>query len=70
MSVNRVFNQFGHRFIWDLETFTDYLGRIGFVDIRRAEFGEGRDPRAVGDTEWRRVGSLYVEATKPPPPSA
>jgi predicted SAM-dependent methyltransferase len=65
MSVNRVFNNFGHRFIWDFDTFRDYLQRIGFVDVRRAEFGEGRDARVIGDTEWRRVGSLYVEATKP-----
>jgi predicted SAM-dependent methyltransferase len=65
MSVNRVFNHFGHRFVWDHETFARYLTQIGFVDIRRADYGEGRDERVIGDTEWRRVGSLYVEATKP-----
>jgi SAM-dependent methyltransferase len=65
MSVNRVFNQFGHRFIWDFATFSAYLDQIGFVDIRRCGFGETRDPRVAGDTEWRREGSLYVEATKP-----
>lgn len=71
MSVNRVFNQFGHRFVYDFETMAAYLTHIGFVDVRRAEFGVGRDPALLRDTEWRRAGSLYVEASKPSaPPSA
>ena len=41
------------------------LTRHGFVDIRRSSFGEGADPDLVIDTEWRKPGSLYVEATKP-----
>ncbi|MEP6624809.1 MAG: hypothetical protein ABJC79_10215, partial [Acidimicrobiia bacterium] len=65
MTVNRVFNQFGHRFIYDLETMRQLLQRIGFVDIHRSAFGEGRNPDLVIDTEWRKPGSLYVEATKP-----
>jgi len=40
MSVNRVFNHFGHRFVWDHATFAEYLAQIGFVDIVRAEFGD------------------------------
>jgi predicted SAM-dependent methyltransferase len=66
MSVNRVFGQFGHRFIWDFETFEVLLQRHGFVEVRRASFGTGRDPKLVLDTERRVPGSLYVEAVKPP----
>jgi predicted SAM-dependent methyltransferase len=65
MSVNRVFGQFGHRFIWDFETFEALLRTHGFVAIERARFGEGRDPKLVLDTERRVPGSLYVEASKP-----
>jgi predicted SAM-dependent methyltransferase len=65
MSVNRVFGQFGHRFIWDFETFEALLSGHGFVDVARASFGAGRDPKLVLDTERRIPGSLYVEATKP-----
>jgi len=65
MSVNRVFGQFGHRFIYDLETFQVLLRGHGFVDVEHARFGESRDPNPVLDTERRRPGSLYVEATKP-----
>lgn len=65
MSVNRVFNQYGHRFIWDFDTLRSHLEAIGFTAVVRSEFGTGRDPRLVRDTEWRRAGSLYVEATKP-----
>lgn len=65
MSVNRVFSNFGHRFVWDHETFAEYLTDIGFVDVTRCAFGQGRDEQVIGDTEWRRIGSLYVEATKP-----
>jgi predicted SAM-dependent methyltransferase len=65
MTVNRVFCQFGHRFIYDLTTMSQLLERNGFVDIRRSSFGEGADPALVIDTEWRKQGSLYVEATKP-----
>jgi hypothetical protein len=60
-----VFCQFGHRFIYDLTTMSQLLERNGFVDIRRSSFGEGADPALVIDTEWRKQGSLYVEATKP-----
>ena len=65
MSVNRVFNQFGHRFIYDFETFAALLSAVGFVDVAQVEFRVGRDPALLKDTEWRRVGSVYVEATKP-----
>jgi predicted SAM-dependent methyltransferase len=65
MSVNRVFGQFGHRFIYDFETFEVLLRQHGFVEIERASFGLGRDPFLVRDTQRRAPGSLYVEASKP-----
>jgi Uncharacterized protein conserved in bacteria len=69
MTVNRVFNQFGHRFIYDFATFQAMLERQHFVNVTRSSFGEGRDPTLVIDTERRAPGSLYVEATKPFSPS-
>jgi predicted SAM-dependent methyltransferase len=65
MSVNRVFTQFGHRFIYDYATMRELLDRHGFTDITKSAFGEGRDPKLIRDTERRQPGALYVEATKP-----
>jgi predicted SAM-dependent methyltransferase len=65
MSVNRVFGQFGHRFIYDFETFEVLLRCRGFVGIERSRYGASRDPQLLLDTERRVPGSLYVEATKP-----
>ncbi|HEY5011748.1 MAG TPA: methyltransferase domain-containing protein [Acidimicrobiia bacterium] len=70
MSVNRIFGNFGHRFIYDYATLRELLGRHGFVDIERAAFRAGRDPVLLIDTEKRAPESLYVEATKPANPSA
>jgi predicted SAM-dependent methyltransferase len=65
MSVNRIFGEFGHRFIYDFDTLRQLLERRGFDDIARAAFGEGRDPVLLIDTPRRAPESLYVEATKP-----
>jgi predicted SAM-dependent methyltransferase len=65
MSVNRIFREFGHQFIYDFETMRELLARQGFVDITRSAFGQSRDPVLIIDTERRALESLYVEATKP-----
>lgn len=63
VSVNRIFRAHGHRFIWDYETMRKALERTGFRDIAKVSFGEGRGAKLLIDTPFRRVESLYVEAT-------
>jgi predicted SAM-dependent methyltransferase len=64
MSVNRIFYNHGHRFIYDFETLYAILARTGFRTIEKSAFRQGRDARLLIDTEGRAVESLYVEATK------
>jgi predicted SAM-dependent methyltransferase len=64
MSVNRIFYEHGHRFIYDFETLHAILTRIGFRNVERSAFRQGRDPRLLIDAENRAIESLYVEATK------
>jgi predicted SAM-dependent methyltransferase len=66
MSVNRIFHEHGHRFIYDFETLRTLLEANGFTEIRRCAFGEGRDPKLLIDREARAPESLYVEAVRPP----
>lgn len=63
ISVNRIFRNHGHQFIWDYETLRLALLRAGFANVQKRAFGEGADPRLLRDTQSRRVESLYVEAT-------
>lgn len=65
MSVNRVFGEFGHKFIYDFDTLSKLLEKLNFVDIRKESFKSGYDPKLILDTDKRAVESLYVEASKP-----
>lgn len=49
-----------HRYAYDYETLKECLERAGFVGVRRREFEAGLD------SEWRRDGTLYVAAQRPP----
>jgi hypothetical protein len=62
VSVNRIFRDHGHLFIWDFETLATALLKSGFQDVTKAAFGAGRDNKLLIDTPWRKVESLYVEA--------
>jgi predicted SAM-dependent methyltransferase len=62
VSVNRIFRNHGHCFIWDYETIRLGLLRAGFTQVDHCEYREGSDPRLLRDTPSRRVESLYVEA--------
>jgi predicted SAM-dependent methyltransferase len=62
VSVNRIFRDHGHQFIWDYETLRLALLRCGFVNVERHSFGKGADPKLLRDTECRAIESLYVEA--------
>jgi predicted SAM-dependent methyltransferase len=65
MSVNRIFQEFTHVFIYDEATMRLVMQQAGFVDIKRVSFMKGRDPKLLIDTEARAVESLYMEASKP-----
>lgn len=65
MSVNRIFHEHEHRFIYDYETLRCLLEMNGFVDIERSGFRQGRDTKLLIDREERAPESLYVEATRP-----
>jgi predicted SAM-dependent methyltransferase len=62
VSVNRIFRDHGHCFIWDYETLRLGLLRAGFTEVSRCAFGQGGDTRLLRDTPSRQVESLYVEA--------
>lgn len=62
MSINRLFRDDGHCFIWDVETLTRALTHSGFQNVKECAFGTGRDPRLLRDSPGRKAESLYVEA--------
>lgn len=65
MSVNRIFNAHGHKFIYDFSTMKLILEEAGFVEIKKFQFGVGDDQSLVLDSPGRAIESLYVEARKP-----
>jgi hypothetical protein len=65
MSVNRIFREHGHLFIYDFATLAQLLARRGFTAIRREQFRSGRDPQLLIDSEHRAHESLYLEAQRP-----
>jgi predicted SAM-dependent methyltransferase len=48
-----------HKYAWDYETLARMLRQFGFTDILRREY----DPAL--DSESRKIGTLYLTATKP-----
>ena len=62
ISINRIFRDHGHQFIWDYGTLRLALLHAGFSNVRKCAFGESVDPRLLRDTANRKVESLYVEA--------
>jgi predicted SAM-dependent methyltransferase len=65
VSVNRIFRDHGHLFIYDFDMFRQLLAKAGFVDIRKETYQQGRDPQLLLDSESRAVESLYIEASVP-----
>ncbi len=63
VSVNRLFREHGHQFIWDHETLRAALFNAGFERVERRAFQESADPKLLRDSENRRSKSLYVEAS-------
>jgi predicted SAM-dependent methyltransferase len=64
MSVNRIFYNHGHRFIYDFQTMRAVLAAVGFKDVENRRIGEGKDRRLLVDSVGREQESLYVEAEK------
>ena len=65
MSVNRIFHDHGHQFLYDWDMLRALLARHGFIEIERCEFGQGKDEKLLIDTARRAPESFYVEAVKP-----
>ena len=63
-ALNELVYSYGHRSLWDLDSFRLVLEEVGFEDIRSTEFGES-SLQPAPDSAERRNGTLYVEAFKP-----
>jgi SAM-dependent methyltransferase len=64
LALNELVYSYGHRSLWDIETFQLVLEEIGFTHVGARESGESRIEPAP-DSPERRLGTLYVEAVKP-----
>jgi predicted SAM-dependent methyltransferase len=64
MSINRIFRDHGHLFIYDFETLERLLAKAGFSGIAKCKFNEGRDSKLLIDTASRAEESLRIEAIK------
>lgn len=62
MSVNEIFYNHGHKYIYDFVTMRNVLESTGFKDVEKASFRTGGDPVLFIDSESRAVESLYVTA--------
>lgn len=75
--LRRALSGSGHRWMWDFVSMSAVLEAAGFVDIRRARFGDGPDPAfaevereerfwgALDDLGTVRYPELAIQATKP-----
>jgi len=58
--INYHFRQYtDHKYAYDYATLAHVLERAGFIDIKQRDF----DPTI--DAQWRKIGTLYVDARKP-----
>jgi len=53
-----------HFSVWDFNLIKLFLENAGFTNVTEREYLVGGDNELIKDTEGRKVGSLYVEATK------
>lgn len=55
----------GHNSVWDEKTLKDALKNVGFINIKKVEFGkEGNDKRLIKEEEIRRWETIVMEAQK------
>jgi predicted SAM-dependent methyltransferase len=65
VAVNSMFRGHDHKFAYDYLTFKLMLENVGFIDLKKESFRQGRDSVLLIDSDYRACESLYVEATKP-----
>lgn len=64
ISVNRIFREEGHQFIYDFDCLKELLLKAGFNQIHKLGFGHGRNSNLILDSPSRKFESLYIEAVK------
>lgn len=65
-AISHYTQNWGHHSAWDEELLTYALKSIGFVNIRKVNYGiEGSDSRLIKEQESRKEESLIMEAQKP-----
>lgn len=61
----RFFGHSQHRWMYDADSFSRLLTRLGFRDVRECPFGEGRMPAlSCLDIPSRQAESFYIEGCK------
>jgi predicted SAM-dependent methyltransferase len=66
-AINLAFYGYGHRFLYDGGAIELALGRAGFVDIERLQFGESREPQLSGIDSHSTFVTMVYEARRPRP---
>lgn len=61
---NELFYGPDHRFNYDFRTLAEVLKGVGFAEVTKCAFRQGRDPRLLIDHPGHLSESLYVEALK------
>jgi predicted SAM-dependent methyltransferase len=65
-AIHDLTQEWGHLSVWDETLLTKKLQTIGFVNIRRVDFGkEGTDLNLIREQEVRRWETLVIEVQKP-----
>lgn len=60
-----LFGHSQHRWMYDAESFSRVLTKLGFRDVTECQFGQGRWPElSCLDIESRQHESFYIEASK------
>ena len=63
--IGSLTQNWGHHSVWDEELLTAALEAVGFINIRKVDFGsEGSDSRLIIEEESRRTGTLVMQAQK------
>ncbi|MCX2716262.1 methyltransferase domain-containing protein [Helicobacter sp. MIT 21-1697] len=63
--IRKLTQEYLHLSVWDYDRLAYTLEAVGFVDIERSSFGNGRDTLLLFDAKERAFESLYIEASKP-----
>jgi len=63
-SINRIFRDNGHKFIYDFQTLKLLLSKAGFSNVQKKQYKQGNDSKLLIDWDYRARESFYVEAIK------